>query len=168
MRKPDTDKTAAKSYVRWQAKEEAHSTYGSYQADSKSIRGDVPHKQLSTQAACKSTSATGRVMKPHCYRPGTMALCKIRHYQKFNELLIRKLPFQRLVPEIAQDFKTGLCFQSSAVMALQEATRPNQSGSLKTPTGMISTPRLSPLCPWTFSWPIIPVAKEPRGTADRC
>jgi histone H3 len=30
-------------------------------------------------------------------------------------------PFQRLVREIAQDFKTGLRFQSSAVLALQEA-----------------------------------------------
>ena len=38
------------------------------------------------------------------------------------ELLIRKLPFQRLVREIAQDFKTDLRFQSSAVVALQEAS----------------------------------------------
>ncbi|KAF9806904.1 hypothetical protein SFRURICE_003848 [Spodoptera frugiperda] len=37
-------------------------------------------------------------------------------------MLIRKLPFQRLVREIAQDFKTDLRFQSSAVMALQEAS----------------------------------------------
>ncbi|XP_042609293.1 histone H3.3-like [Cyprinus carpio] len=43
-------------------------------------------------------------------------------YQKSNKLLIRKLPFQRLVREIAQDFKTDLRFQSSAVMALQEAS----------------------------------------------
>ena len=46
---------------------------------------------------------------------------EIRRYQKSTELLIRKLPFQRLVREIAQDFKTDLRFQSSAVMALQEA-----------------------------------------------
>jgi histone H3 len=39
-----------------------------------------------------------------------------------TELLIRKLPFQRLVREIAQDFKTDLRFQSSAVLALQEAS----------------------------------------------
>ncbi|XP_045565933.1 histone H3.3-like [Salmo salar] len=39
-----------------------------------------------------------------------------------TELLIRKLPFQHLVREIAQDFKTDLRFQSSAVMALQEAS----------------------------------------------
>ena len=50
-----------------------------------------------------------------------MALREIRKYQKFTELLIRKLPFQRLVREIAQDFKTDLRFQSSAVLALQEA-----------------------------------------------
>ena len=43
-------------------------------------------------------------------------------YQKSTKLLIRKLPFQRLVCEIAQDFKTDLRFQSSAVMALQEAS----------------------------------------------
>jgi len=55
------------------------------------------------------------------YRPGTVALREIRKYQKSTELLIRKLPFQRLVREIAQDFKTDLRFQSSAVMALQEA-----------------------------------------------
>ena len=59
---------------------------------------------------------------PSCrYRPGTVALREIRKYQKSTELLIRKLPFQRLVREIAQDFKTDLRFQSSAVLALQEA-----------------------------------------------
>uniref|UniRef100_A0A8C7JSR3 Core Histone H2A/H2B/H3 domain-containing protein n=1 Tax=Oncorhynchus kisutch TaxID=8019 RepID=A0A8C7JSR3_ONCKI len=62
------------------------------------------------------------VKKPHRYRPGTVALREIRRYQKSTELLIRKLPFQRLVREIAQDFKTDLRFQSSAVMALQEAS----------------------------------------------
>jgi histone H3 len=61
------------------------------------------------------------VKKPHRYRPGTVALREIRRYQKSTELLIRKLPFQRLVREIAQDFKTDLRFQSSAIGALQEA-----------------------------------------------
>lgn len=59
--------------------------------------------------------------RPHRYRPGTVALREIRRYQKSTELLIRKLPFQRLVREIAQDCKTELRFQSSAVIALQEA-----------------------------------------------
>ena len=55
------------------------------------------------------------------YRPGTVALCEIRRYQKTTELLIRKMPFCRLVREIAQDFKTDLHFQAQAIMALQEA-----------------------------------------------
>ncbi|KYO31163.1 hypothetical protein Y1Q_0016504 [Alligator mississippiensis] len=63
-----------------------------------------------------------RLPKPHRYRPGTVALREIRRYQKSTELLIRKLPFQRLVREIAQDFKTDLRFQSAAIGALQEAS----------------------------------------------
>merc|ERR1712076_191490 len=86
----------------------------------KSTGGKAPRKQLATKAARKSAPSTGGVKKPHRYRPGTVALREIRRYQKSTELLIRKLPFQ-LVREIAQDFKTDLRFQSSAVMALQEA-----------------------------------------------
>jgi histone H3 len=110
----------------------------------KSTGGKAPRKQLATKAARKSAPATGGVKKPHRYRPGkfllgliknkksndlsitlfpgTVALREIRRYQKSTELLIRKLPFQRLVREIAQDFKTDLRFQSSAVLALQEAS----------------------------------------------
>jgi len=62
------------------------------------------------------------VKKRHRYRPGTVALREIRRYQKSTELLIRKLPFQRLVREIAQDFKDDLRFQAAAIMALQEAS----------------------------------------------
>ena len=60
--------------------------------------------------------------KHHRFRPGTVALREIRRYQRSTELLLRKLPFQRLVREIAQGFKTDLRFQSSAVVALQEAS----------------------------------------------
>ncbi|BFZ19915.1 hypothetical protein BsWGS_22954 [Bradybaena similaris] len=92
------------------------------QAARKSTGGKAPRKQLATKEARKSAPATGDVKKPHRYRPGTVALREIRRYQKSTELLIRKLPFQRLVREIAQDFKTDLRFQSSAVMALKEAS----------------------------------------------
>ena len=74
-----------------------------------------------------------------------VALHDIHRYQKSMELLIHKLPFQRLIHEITQDLKVSLflhiqsgwggggsadvthaqmdlCFQSSAVMALQEAS----------------------------------------------
>jgi histone H3 len=87
----------------------------------KSTGGKAPRKQLATKAARKSAPATGGVKKPHRYRPGTVALREIRRYQKSTDLLIRKLPFQRLVREIAQDFKSDLRFQGSAVLALQEA-----------------------------------------------
>ena len=53
----------------------------------------------------------GRQVKPHRYRAGTVALQDIRHFQKTSALLIQKLPFQRLVREIAQDYKTDLRFQ---------------------------------------------------------
>ncbi|KAI0638161.1 histone-fold-containing protein [Trametes polyzona] len=64
------------------------------------------------------------------FRPGTVALREIRKYQKSTDLLIRKLPFSRVVREIALDMMTdtidygdtGLRWQSSAILALQEAT----------------------------------------------
>ena len=87
-----------------------------------SAGGKAPRKQLATKAALKSAPSAGGVKKPHRYRPGTVALREIRHYQKSTELLICKLPFQRLVREIAQDFKTDLRFQSAATGALQEAS----------------------------------------------
>ncbi|XP_063120512.1 histone H3.3A-like [Rattus norvegicus] len=88
----------------------------------KSTSDTAPRKQLATKASCKSAPSTGGVKKPHRYRPGTVALREIRCYQKSTELLIRKLPFQRLVREMAQDFKTDLRFQSAAIGALQEAS----------------------------------------------
>ena len=87
----------------------------------KSTAGKAPRKQLATKAARKSASAHGGVKKPHHYCPGTIALRVIRQYQKSAELLIKKLPFQRLVREIAQDIKPDLRFQGSSLLALHEA-----------------------------------------------
>ena len=64
----------------------------------------------------------GGVKKPHRYRPGTVAIREIHKYQKNTDLLIRKAPFQRLVKEIATNFKSDLRMQSTAVLALQEAS----------------------------------------------
>ena len=96
-----------------------------------STGGKAPRKDLAVKAARKTTyyAAAARknaanfngVKKPHRYRPGTVALREIRRFQKSTELLIRKLPFQRLVREISQDFNTELRFQSPAILALQEA-----------------------------------------------
>ncbi len=65
--------------------------------------------------------------KPHRYRPGTIALREIRRYQQSTDLLILKLPFARLVREIALDVLPAraaqdLRWQSQAIQALQEAS----------------------------------------------
>merc|ERR1712188_213042 len=88
----------------------------------KSTGGKAPRKQLATKAARKSAPTAGGVRKPHRYRPGTVALREIRKYQKSTDLLMRKLPFQRLLREVAQDFKQDLRFQASTISALQEAS----------------------------------------------
>ena len=106
--------------------------------------GKTPRKQLATKNPTKTLSKaqarknalkanqaaqknlgnppkTGGVKKPMRWRPGTVALREIRRYQKSTELLIRKLPFNRLMREITQDFKLELRFQPQAIGALQEA-----------------------------------------------
>ena len=65
--------------------------------------------------------ADGGVKRPHRYRPGTVALREIKRYQKSTDLLLRKLPFNRLVRERAQELSPDLRFQSTAILALQEA-----------------------------------------------
>ena len=89
----------------------------------RALQKNPPGAGRSGTPAQKSTSASaeGGVKKPHRYRPGTVALCEIRRYQTSTELLIRKLPFQCLVREIAQNIKMDLRFQSAAIMALQES-----------------------------------------------
>lgn len=86
-----------------------------------SAGGKAPRKQLATKSARKAAPKQGGVKKPHRYRPGTVALREIRRYQKSTDLLIRKLPFQRLVREIGIDFKKDGRFQASALLGLQEA-----------------------------------------------
>ena len=82
----------------------------------------APRKSLDN----KPTTSQGQEVKvkkakQHRWRPGTVALREIRKYQKSTEPLLRKLPFQRLVREIAQDYKEMIRFEASALAALQEA-----------------------------------------------
>ena len=92
------------------------------QSAKKTVGGKAPRQHVASKAARKQIPADAGIKKARRFRPGTVALREIRRYQKSTELLIRKLPFQRLVREIAQDFKTDLRFQASAIMALQEAS----------------------------------------------
>jgi histone H3/H4/ubiquitin len=64
----------------------------------------------------------GMGQKPHRFLPGTVALRKIRFYQKQSSCLhIGMLPFQRLIREIGQDYKTDLRFSKEAMTLLQYA-----------------------------------------------
>ena len=91
----------------------------------KSTGGKAPRKALATKAARKSAPATGGVKKPHRYRPGTVALREIKKFQKSTDLLLRKLPFARLVKEISADFPLPggqlARWSEEAILALQNA-----------------------------------------------
>lgn len=84
----------------------------SSQKSGKSLPKKTPRKKYT------DLSGTG---KTHRFRPGTVALREIKRFQKSTDLQIRKLPFQRLVKEIAEIYSYNLRFQSRAIMALQEA-----------------------------------------------
>ena len=115
-------------------KETAHKKTG--KTPRKQLVTKNPTKKLTAAQACKNAAKAlqaqqqnlgnprrggGYLKRPMRWRPGTVALRKIRRYQKSTQLLIRKRPFNRLVREIAQDFKTDLRFQPQAIGALQEA-----------------------------------------------
>ncbi len=78
----------------------------------------VPRKQLALKQA--RPASTGGVKKPHRFHPGTVALREIRKHQKTTNLLIPRQRFQRLVREIAQDLRSDVRFQATALEALQE------------------------------------------------
>ena len=67
-------------------------------------------KSASTPADLKASG----VKRVHRFKPGTIALREIRKYQKSTDLLLRKLPFQRIVREITQQYKNDIRYRSSA------------------------------------------------------
>lgn len=86
----------------------------------KSTGTKTPRKKLAARKSVGPPPDKG-VLKPHRYRPGTVALREIRRYQRSAELLIRKASFQRLVREFLQDYIVDKRVQASAMLALQEA-----------------------------------------------
>ena len=88
--------------------------------------GKGPRTPLPTKAPRKGggapVPATGRNKKPQRHKLDVVALHEIHRFQKSVDLLIPLLSFSHVVGELAQDFKVDLHFQSSALMAIQEAT----------------------------------------------
>ena len=91
---------------------------------SRKLPGKKMVKSFRTGAAKKNLPGAGPLpgYKLHRYRPGTVALREICRFQKSTELLIRKAPFHRLVREVAVKVSNNCRFQSTAVLALQEAS----------------------------------------------
>ena len=85
-----------------------------------------PYKSIGSgkrPSTARLRNPKGNIRKRRRFRPGTVALREIRKFQRSTELLIRKLPFQRLVKEVVyQLFKQEYRFQSTAILALQEAS----------------------------------------------
>jgi histone H3 len=97
--------------------------HGPCQTNGKSTGGAPPHLHLATKAARVAAQKVIAMRKHHRWRPGTVALRKIRKFKKNTDLLIRKAPFQHLVCKIALKFgMSNLQMQTTAVLALQEAT----------------------------------------------
>ena len=90
-----------------------------------STAGKMPRSRLnqSSESVVKEKNAPVKtaIKKKIRFRPGTQALREIRRYQRTTDLLLKKLPFQRLVREIAVTCKTDIRFQAAALEALQEA-----------------------------------------------
>ncbi len=92
------------------------------QSAHRSTGGKTPRLHLATKAVRELARRMGGVKKPHRYSPGTVTFPEILKYQKSTKLLIRKAPFQRLVCEIAIVIKSDLQMQSTALLALHEAS----------------------------------------------
>ena len=85
------------------------------------VNNTMKHQTIVSKSRASRTSVPGR---HHRYRPGTRALMEIRKLQRSTQLCLRRLPFCRLVREIADQFTPvgqKYRFQASAIMALQEA-----------------------------------------------
>jgi histone H3 len=87
----------------------------------KSTASKAPRKQLATYAARKSAPSAGGVKIPARWKDPKwwrQARREIKKYQHSTELLIRKLPFQRLVREVTQTSVTDsdIRFQGSAIL----------------------------------------------------
>lgn len=85
-------------------------------------KAPVKVKPKAADQVTRKTTTKAKERKSHRFRPGTVALREIRRYQKSIATLVPKLPFQRLVKEVAQNLRPEFRFQSAAIGALQQAS----------------------------------------------
>jgi histone H3 len=104
--------------------------------------GKAPRKNIASKSARTQPAKVKKPRKPYRFKPGSelsqlfitssylqraaVALREIRRYQKTTEMLIKQLPFCRLVREVAQDaaiggLKSDMRWQKNAIRAIQES-----------------------------------------------
>mmetsp|Transcript_16705 Transcript_16705/g.29147 ORF Transcript_16705/g.29147 Transcript_16705/m.29147 type:complete len:133 (+) Transcript_16705:53-451(+) len=83
----------------------------------------------STDSSVRRRPVEAQRRRKRRMRPGEKALKEIRQYQNSTDLLIRRLPFARLVREIQQGLsRQAYSWQASAILALQEAAEAHLVG----------------------------------------
>ncbi|PSS18707.1 hypothetical protein M430DRAFT_140190 [Amorphotheca resinae ATCC 22711] len=110
------------------------STPGSGRKKGRPAAAAMPPKTAGKRVSTGSRLSGGSAIAPgdplphrkkRRYKPGTVALKEIRKFQSSTDLLLLKLPFSRLVREIALTLRPvgeGMRWQSQAIQALQEAS----------------------------------------------
>ena len=91
-------------------------------SDVDEITGMLDYSDFKTGVPIKPVKGIKKAKKTHRFKPGTVALREIRNMQKGTDLIIPRLPFNRLVREIAQDYHTDLWFEAPAIEALLTAS----------------------------------------------
>ncbi len=130
-------------------KQTAHKTIGG-KANRLSLLGKLAGREAANR--CLPLGGKGGVKKPHRYRPGTVALCEIRRFQKSTELLIRKSPFQRVVREIVKDIlKKDLLFRAQLCLPSKRPQRHIWLACLRTQTRLHCMQNVLQSCQGT--WP---------------
>ena len=89
-------------------------------ANTKSVDSAVK-PQSTSRVTMKKIMPPKRERKKHRFRPGTQALRQIKHCQKGTEPLIPRASINRLIREIAQDYKTDIRFGKESIDAIRAA-----------------------------------------------
>jgi histone H3/H4 len=93
------------------------------------VGGSMRTTARKSKSPKKATLTYSAPPKARKLRPGEKALQEIRFYQRHTDLLIRRLPFARLVKEVqTYFFRKEFRWQAQAMLALQEAAEAHLVG----------------------------------------
>ncbi len=124
VKREKKSKSSSKASKKDKKKESTRSSKSEKKSHDKkpSVKKLISKVKQSSNSVKPEEANTPRTRKPHRFRPGTVALKEIRKFQKSTELLIQKLPFQRLVREVAMEYMTDCRFTPGALEVSQIAS----------------------------------------------